>query len=159
MNTRNASPSAAKVPALVMLAAVLAAGCASGETATGDASAATKKAPAAAPAATPVAGPVEANPLPKKIHNDPNVRSNIVQTKCAAVPGGWGAAGTAANPGKKPVTYRIVVYFTTTKATTLDYARTQVKVPAGKTVPWSAKKKFDAEDKMLCPMPGISLVT
>jgi hypothetical protein len=38
-------------------------------------------------------------------------------------PGGWGAEGTATNPGKKEVT-----------------------------------KQFQAQKKMLCPMPGISVV-
>ncbi|MGH3381795.1 MAG: hypothetical protein ACRDP6_44420 [Actinoallomurus sp.] len=98
------------------------------------------------------------NPLPTRIANQPDVRKNVVQTKCAAVPGGWSASGTATNPGKKDVTYKIVVHFTTTKATTLDYAQVLVPVKPGKTVPWTAKKQFHAQKKMLCPMPGISTV-
>jgi hypothetical protein len=81
-----------------------------------------------------------------------------VQNKCAAILGGWSAEGTATNPGKKPVTYKILVHFTTTKATTLDYAQVPVPVQPSKTVPWTAKKKFHADKKMLCPMPGISVV-
>jgi hypothetical protein len=50
------------------------------------------------------------------------------------------------------------VHFTTTKATTLDYAQVLVPVAPGKTVPWAAKKQFQAQKKMLCPMPGISVV-
>ncbi|GGK67250.1 hypothetical protein Sme01_09750 [Sphaerisporangium melleum] len=101
----------------------------------------------------------QANPLPKKIANDPEVRRNVALTKCAAMPGGWEARGTARNPGGKPVTYKIVVFFTTTQATTLDYAQALVKVPPGETVDWHASKKFRAEQEMLCPVPGISTVT
>jgi hypothetical protein len=86
------------------------------------------------------------------------VRKNVVQTKCAAMPDGWAAEGTATNPGKEPVTYKIVVHFTTTKATTLDYAQVLVPVQPGKTVPWTAKKQFQAQKKMLCPMPGIGVL-
>lgn len=115
-----------------------------------------KDAAAKQAAAAPI---LEQAPLPDKVANEPTVRKNIVQTKCAAVPGGWGAAGTAANPGTAPVTYAIVVYFTTTSATTLNYAETKVTVEPGKTAEWKAEKQFHAQDKMLCPMPGISVVT
>ncbi|MEU4836032.1 hypothetical protein [Streptosporangium sp. NPDC023615] len=111
------------------------------------------------PAAAPTPEELVANPLPTQLANEPRVRQNIVQTKCAAVPGGWSAQGTARNPGKKAVTYKVVVYFTTTKATTLDYAQALVTVPPGKTVPWTAKKQFQAKKEMLCPMPGISVVS
>ncbi|GAA4192220.1 hypothetical protein GCM10022252_33260 [Streptosporangium oxazolinicum] len=139
----------------VTLAAVLAAGCSSDVDPANNASVVSEKTPAAAPTSESV----EANPLPTKMANDPGVRKNIAQTKCAAVPGGWGAEGTAKNPEKKPVTYKIVVYFTTPKATTLDYAQTLVEVPPGKTVTWSAAKQFAAKRQMLCPMPGISVVS
>jgi hypothetical protein len=110
---------------------------------------------AAAVSGAPTPG---ANPVPTKIANQPGARKNVVQTKCAAIPGGWGAEGTATNPGKKEVTYKVVVHFTTTKATTLDYAQVLVPVQPGKTVPWAAKKQFQAQKEMLCPMPGISVV-
>jgi hypothetical protein len=51
------------------------------------------------------------------------------------------------------------VHFTTSKATALDYAQVLVPVQPGKTVPWEAKKQFHADGKMLCPMPGISVVS
>ncbi|MFF3443386.1 hypothetical protein [Streptosporangium sp. NPDC002721] len=111
------------------------------------------------PAAEPTEASGGANPLPTKVDNEPSVRKNIVQTKCEAIPGGWSAQGTAKNPGKKPVTYKVVVYFTTTKATTLDYAQALVKVPPGEIVTWNAKKQFAAKREMLCPMPGISVVS
>ncbi|MGJ6967616.1 hypothetical protein ACSDR0_37420 [Streptosporangium sp. G11] len=111
------------------------------------------------PTPTPAARATGTNSLPAKLANDPGIRKNIVQTGCASVPGGWGARGTAKNPEDKAVTYKIVVYFTTTRATTLDYAQALVKVPPGKTVGWSATKHFDAERQMLCPMPGISIVS
>jgi hypothetical protein len=73
--------------------------------------------------AAAVSGAPNANPVLTKIANQPGARKNDVQTKCAAVPGGWGAEGTATNPGKKEVT-----------------------------------EQFQAQKKMLCPMPGISVV-
>ncbi len=97
-----------------------------------------------------------AAPLPKKLTNQPSVRKYVTQTKCAAVAGGWGAAGTARNPARTARTYHITVYFTTTKATTLNYAVTAVKVAPGKTSPWRASKKFKAPSQMLCPMVAIS---
>ncbi|MDN3359070.1 hypothetical protein [Actinomadura sp. DC4] len=99
------------------------------------------------------------NPVPTKIANEPKVRKNVALTKCAEIPGGWSAEGTATNPGKKPVTYKITVHFTTRQATTLDYAEALVPVAPGKTVPWAAEKEFHAEKKMLCPTPGISEVS
>lgn len=133
--------------ALAIVTVALAAGCG------GSGKQAIHNAAAVSSAATPAA-----NPVPTKIANQPSVRKNVVQTKCAAIPGGWAAEGTATNPGKKPLTYKIVVHFTTTKATTLDYAQVLVPVAPGKTVPWAAKKRFEAQKKMLCPMPGISVV-
>lgn len=146
MNIGHASPSTVKLTALGFVAAALAAGCG------GSGGQAIHNAAAVSNAPTPV------NPVPTKIANEPSVRKNVVQNKCAAIPGGWAAEGTATNPGKKPVTYKIVVHFTTTKATTLDYAQVLVPVQPGKTVPWTAKKQFQAQKKMLCPMPGISEV-
>ncbi|GII81978.1 hypothetical protein Sru01_69600 [Sphaerisporangium rufum] len=145
-----------RVLALMAPAAALAAGCSSGGDPVPPAAAISQQTPAP-PTPAPSGG--HAHSLPTKIQNDPSVRKNVVQTKCAAVPGGWGAKGTATNPGEKPVTYKIVVHFTTTKATALDFAQTLVKVPPGKTVHWSAKKEFPAEKQMLCPMPGISVVS
>ncbi|MEU8386490.1 hypothetical protein [Streptosporangium sp. NPDC048865] len=149
----------AKASALVMLASVTVAGCSSNAP-TMDRAAMVSERPSEKPSAVePTKAGGEANPLPTRVANSPDVRKNIVQTKCAAVPGGWGAQGTARNPGKKAVTYKVVVYFTTTKATTLDYAQALVKVPPGETVTWKAKKRFPAEREMLCPMPGISVVS
>lgn len=96
------------------------------------------------------------NPLPKSVANQPTLRKNVIQTKCSAIPGGWAAEGTARNTGTTALTYKIVVYFTTTLATTLDYAIATVKVAPGETVPWKAAKKFATQPQMLCPMPGIS---
>ncbi|GAA1271050.1 hypothetical protein GCM10009677_24910 [Sphaerisporangium rubeum] len=112
--------------------------------------------------ATPQANPPAAiprHPIPTKIANNPGIRDRVTQTKCAAIPGGWSAAGTATNPGDHPVTYKIIVHFTTTHATTLDYAQTRVTVPPGKTATWTAEKHFTPQPHMLCPMPGISIVS
>ncbi|WP_405087311.1 hypothetical protein [Microbispora sp. NBC_01389] len=155
MSMRITAPSAVRSLALAVLASTAVAGCGAGGNATPQTSTAAHKQPA--PEAS--AAKVVANPLPTKVANEPSVRENVVQTKCASVPGGWGAEGTAKNLGKKAVTYKIVVYFTTKKATTLDFAQARVTVPPGKTVPWKASKHFHADGEMLCPMPGISVET
>ncbi|WP_436758393.1 hypothetical protein [Streptosporangium sp. V21-05] len=144
---------------LVMLAAVLAAGCSSNVDTMPNAAVVSERSPVVEPTGAGGEAGGEANELPAKVANEPNVRKNVVQTKCEAIPGGWSAEGTAKNPGKKAVTYKVVVYFTTTKATTLDYAQALVKVPPGETVTWNAKKHFPAKREMLCPMPGISVVS
>jgi hypothetical protein len=146
VNIRHGSPSAVKLAALGVLASALAAGCHSDGKPIHNAAAVSQQ-------------PAPQEPLPTKIANKPSVRKNVVQTKCAPIPGGWSAEGTATNPGKKEVTYKIMVHFTTTKATTLGYAQVLVPVKPGKTVPWTAKKEFPAQKKMLCPMPGISTVS
>ena len=149
MDIRNASSSTITVAALGVLASALVAGCGSGGNKIHNAASVARD-PSNAPAV---------NPVPTKIANQPSVRKNVVQTKCAAIPGGWSASGTATNPGKKEVTYKILVHFTTTKATTLDYGQALVPVKPGKTVPWTVKKRFRAAKQMLCPMPGISTVS
>lgn len=151
MDMRHVSNSTAKLAAFVTLAAAAAAGCGGGHHQVRSAAAVESDAPSAAPG-------LHANQIPTKIDNQPGVRKNVVQTKCAAIPGGWAAEGTATNTRKTPVEYKILVHFTTTKATVLDYAQTTVPVAPGKTVKWQAQKQFKADKKMLCPMPGIALV-
>jgi hypothetical protein len=95
------------------------------------------------------------SPLPARVPNNVPERKNVSLEKCAAIPGGWGASGTAANPAKSTVSYRITVYFTDTSATTLDYAQTTVSVAPGKNVPWTASKTFDAPSHVLCVLVGV----
>ena len=75
---------------------------------------------------------------------------------CAATGDGWGATGTATNPGKDDVTYTVTVFFTTTSATTIDSASTDVDVKAGGTVTWKAAKKFTHPADMLCVLRGVA---
>lgn len=147
MDMRHLRPSLVEAATLGLLVAALTAGCSLGDT---------RKA-VVSKGGSEASKLVQAK-VPTKVANAPTLRKNIVQTACAAIPGGWKASGTAANPGKRPVTYKIVVFFTTTKATTLNYAETRVPVEPGKKANWTAEKKFPAEKQMLCPMPGISTV-
>ncbi|MEO3814274.1 hypothetical protein ABGB17_35195 [Sphaerisporangium sp. B11E5] len=148
MNRKHAASTLVNAATVAVLTSTVVAGCSSGN-----------EAPEKAPARPSVAAPAPDHPVPTKIANDPDIRDNITQTKCAAIPGGWSAQGTAKNPGRKEITYKIIVHFTTTKATTLDYAQTRVTVPPGETTKWSAEKHFAAQREMLCPMPGISIVS
>jgi hypothetical protein len=104
----------------------------------------------------PTTPAVSTAPLPTSVPNNIPERKDVTLQQCAAVPGGWGASGVAANPGTTPVSYKITVYFTDTKATTLDYAQTTVTVPAGKTQPWTANKTFaPVPSKVLCVLVGV----
>lgn len=108
-------------------------------------------------ATSTTAGPtLVQNPLPSKVLNQPAVRKDVVTSGCASVPGGWGATGTVTNSSAKERTYKIVVYFTTTHATALDYAQASVTVAPAKTQKWNASKKFDAQQQMYCVLAGIS---
>lgn len=140
----------ARAHLLVALSAVaLTVGCSTTDRATGPMT----SGPTAA--VTPI---LRAAALPSHVLNSAHERSDVVQTSCAAIPGGWSAAGTVRNTLGQPATYRITVFFTTTHATTLDYAVATVKVPARTTRRWTAAKRFAAQPQMLCPMPGIAKV-
>ncbi len=71
------------------------------------------------------------------------------------------AAVARADHGRQPVSvgrlvsYRITVFFTTTAATTVDSARTEIEVKAGETIKWSAKQEFTASKEMLCVLRGV----
>jgi hypothetical protein len=112
-------------------------------------------APSSAPAKSLPKG-VKPAQIPTKVANDPADRKNVVMTTCEAAKGGWQASGTATNPGKDDADYEITVFFTTTAATTIDSARTDVSVKAGETVKWSAKKEFTAPKEMLCVLRGVA---
>lgn len=112
-------------------------------------------APTAAPARTLPKG-VKPAPIPTKVANDPADRKNVVMTSCEAAKGGWQAAGTATNPTKKDADYQITVFFTTTAATTIDSASTEISVKPGETVKWSAKQEFSAPKEMLCVLRGVA---
>lgn len=109
----------------------------------------------AAPASSLPKGVTPA-PIPTKVANDPGDRKNVVLTTCEAAEGGWQASGTATNPTKSAVEFRVTVFFTTTSATTIDSARTDVEVKPGETVKWTAKKEFAAPKEMLCVLRGVA---
>jgi hypothetical protein len=67
-------------------------------------------------------------PLPKSIPNKVPERKDVTVNKCATVPGGWGASGTASNPGSTPATYEITILFTDAGATVIEDVQTSVKI-------------------------------
>ena len=83
-------------------------------------------------------------------------RKSVTVTSCAAITGGWGANGTAANKSTKPVTYTITIFFTTDQATTIASATTKTTVKAGGTAKWAATAKFKAAGTMLCVLRGVA---
>jgi hypothetical protein len=79
-------------------------------------------------------------PSPEQLTNDPALYRDVTLTGCTRTKDGWRATGTAANAGSEKAGYRIIVFFTDAQARTLDYARTSVEVPAGKTTTWTATR-------------------
>jgi hypothetical protein len=101
------------------------------------------------------AGVSQATDVPTKVPNDPSARSAVSTTECAAVDGGWRAAGSAKNPGDAARTYEITVFFTTSTATVLATGTTSVEVEPGATAEWSIAKDFTAPSGTLCVLAGV----
>ena len=158
--TRPASPSRTRLRALTPLVALalapLALTACSSDPESPAPAAATE--PAAAPSSSAPTLPKGVKPasVPTKVANDVGDRKNVVMNACKTTGDGWGASGTATNPGKKDVTYKVTVFFTTTSATTIDSASTDVAVKAGETVTWDAAKKFKTPSEMLCVLRGVA---
>jgi hypothetical protein len=100
-------------------------------------------------------GVVNATSLPVSPPNSPALRSNVSVSSCAATTGGWGASGTATNPGTASADYTITVFFTTVNATVIGSAQTHVTVKAGGKESWSASATFTAPAKTLCVLRGV----
>jgi hypothetical protein len=96
------------------------------------------------------------HPLPATVPNVVSLRRNVTVTSCHAISGGWEASGTASNPGAGPVTYQITIFFTTPRATVLDYAAASVAVQPGKTGGWTAEQHFATVPGILCVLRGVA---
>jgi hypothetical protein len=141
--------------ALALLAVT---GCSSSSAAAGKkSSSAASGASSASSAASNASPAVAQNTLPaaSAIANDVAKRPSVAVTKCVASDGGWTASGTAKNSGTGDATYAITIFFTNAHATVQDYATTSVTVPAGKSVDWSAAKKFAASTPTNCVLRGV----
>jgi hypothetical protein len=106
---------------------------------------------------TATTGPVTP-PLPKSFPNSKAARQNVILSSCVSATGGWAASGTAHDPSAASGKYKITVYFTDTKATTIGYGQTEVSLTAGKTTPWKIQAKFPAPAKVLCVLVGVGAV-
>ncbi|SDO68437.1 hypothetical protein SAMN04515671_1693 [Nakamurella panacisegetis] len=100
-------------------------------------------------------GVTAAASIPTSALNKANLRANVALTGCKSVTGGWGATGTATNPGKKAIAYTITVFFTTTAATVIDTSQTHFTVKPGEKKTWTATKQFTTPPKMLCVLRGV----
>src|SRR3954470_9498104 len=101
------------------------------------------------------AGCTSSGGKPSQIANSVKLRRQVQITSCVSTAGGWKAAGSAVNPAKKRLHLTITVFFTTTAATVLDYARTKVTVPPGATRTWTAAARFRPEPTMRCVLRGV----
>jgi len=142
----------AAVLATVGLAAGGLAGCTSSQSS--DSSGAPETAPTSASSeqTPPSTG---ATAVPTDVANDIDLRKNVRLSSCKHIEGGWGASGTATNPGTKPVAYTITIFFTTTKATVVSTGATHVRVDPGDKRNWTVNRKFAAHPKMLCVLRGV----
>lgn len=98
------------------------------------------------------------HPLPpeKSIINSVTRRKQVEISDCSAVAGGWGASGTAKNPEGEKTTYEITIFFTTSSATVLNFARTSVSVEPGQTAKWTASAKFATPKDTRCVLRGVA---
>jgi hypothetical protein len=98
---------------------------------------------------------VKTPPLPKNFPNSKAARQNVDLSSCVTAPGGWSASGTAHDPSASAGKYKITVYFTDSKATTIGYGQTEVSVQPGKSATWKVADKFNAPSKVLCVLVGV----
>lgn len=96
-----------------------------------------------------------ATAVPTKVANDIELRKNVQLSSCKRIAGGWGASGTATNPGTKPVDYTITIFFTTAKATVVSTGATHITVNPGDKQNWTVHRKFAAHPKTLCVLRGV----
>ena len=141
------------VPAAAAAALLLPAACGSSS---GHSSAPTEAKTPTSTATAKAAPPIVQHQPPSHVPNDAKARKNLLFGACQKINGGWSMTGTAKNPAQQAVTYQITVNFTTSGATVQDYAQTKVKVPAGKTVKWTASKKFRAVAGTRCVVTGFA---
>ena len=90
------------------------------------------------------------------VPNDPAERANAALLGCAAVPGGWAAAGTVHNPTSARRSYVLSVDFTSPHFTDLGFASTRVDVDPGKMVDWSVEARFKAVKGTRCILRGVA---
>lgn len=103
----------------------------------------------------PTTGLVQPSRVPTKVANSVALRSSVDLTACRKSSGGWLAGGTAKNTRKSKFTYVVTVFFTTDTATVIGFGKTDVKVPAGKTVKWTVTAKFPAVKNTKCVLRGV----
>jgi len=100
-------------------------------------------------------GVVGATALPTDIPNTAALRSRVQMTSCAKAAGGWSAAGTAKNPGKKAASYTITVFFLAPAGTVLGFGQTTAHVGARKAVTWHVSDTFTAPANTRCSLRGV----
>jgi hypothetical protein len=100
-------------------------------------------------------GVTAATNVPTRVPNEPTLRKHVTLSSCKATPGGWGASGTASNPGPSNADYAITVFFTTDHATVIGTAATRVHVAAGGSEQWSVTTKLHAPASTLCVLRGV----
>lgn len=100
----------------------------------------------------------EQGPVPDQadIADDPDLREIVLLTGCDAVDGGWGATGTAENPGASDVSYTVVVIFTDAQARNVTSSTVEIPVAAGETVDWEAVAEFDPPEGTQCVLAGVA---
>jgi hypothetical protein len=100
-------------------------------------------------------GVVGATSVPTSVPNEVALRADVGMSSCAPHAGGWMATGSARNPRTKATTYKITVFFTSSRATVIGTARASVRVPPGGNRRWTASSAFHPAKPTLCVLRGV----
>lgn len=92
----------------------------------------------------------------KPTANDVALRKNVTLSSCERHHGKSTASGTATNPTTSKITYHLTVYYTTTKATDLAAAWSDVTVPANGSAQWTASASFAYNPTVRCVLVGVA---
>jgi len=98
-----------------------------------------------------------ARSVPAQVPNSMAARRNATLASCHSADGGWQAGGTVKYSGGSAASYKITVFFTTSRATVIGYGDTVIQVAAGQTKPWTVRATFDAPKGTLCVLRGVAL--
>jgi hypothetical protein len=100
---------------------------------------------------------VAAVPIPTSVPNRPADRKAVTLADCSTTPNGATASGLVTRPGNTAADYTITVFFTTSHATVLNYAKTTVRAEPGKPAAWSVTKEFSAPQDLRCVLRGVAV--
>lgn len=95
--------------------------------------------------------------VPTNVKNNADLRDAVKITTCEATDKGWTASGTAQAPKDGDKNFKVTIFFTTDKATVVQWAKTKVNAKAGETADWSVDADIDTQGgELLCVLRGVA---